>query len=356
MKESPKKNKIVTGLIVSATLVLAAVAVFTALRLYNLRKESVSLKAPESEPLAWDCSSYTFKVEQTGTVTVENKSSRNETPQQAKVYINNNLVATLSVPSLASGASATIGTVSIPDGSFSWRVVGTVDCQNSGSYTVTPTTIPTGTPTTIPTETPTTIPTGTPTTIPTEPPTEPNITPCQILEFNLANETATLTPTITSTVTPTSSPSVTPTTPAGQTPTPTRSIPEAPVCTDAVPPAPSITSAVSIGGNSVKVTWIKVTPATSYTILYGTKKSTYPYSVFDTGNTDNYTINGISNGCFVIKAVNGCMPGPQSPEVCSGGGVSAGSGALPSAGVSTYTVSFVAISFIAIIFAFLLAL
>ena len=46
------KNKLVTGLIVVATVILAGVAIFTALRLYQLRKESVAPTAPESEPAA----------------------------------------------------------------------------------------------------------------------------------------------------------------------------------------------------------------------------------------------------------------------------------------------------------------
>lgn len=46
------KNKIATVLIVIATVILAGVAVFTALRLYQLRKESVVPTVPESQPEA----------------------------------------------------------------------------------------------------------------------------------------------------------------------------------------------------------------------------------------------------------------------------------------------------------------
>ncbi len=47
-----KKKRIVTILIVIATLALAGVAVFTAIRLYQLRQEPVAPTAPTSQPQA----------------------------------------------------------------------------------------------------------------------------------------------------------------------------------------------------------------------------------------------------------------------------------------------------------------
>jgi len=46
------KNKIATTLVVIATLLLAGVAIFSAVRLYNLRTQSVTPTTPESEPEA----------------------------------------------------------------------------------------------------------------------------------------------------------------------------------------------------------------------------------------------------------------------------------------------------------------
>jgi hypothetical protein len=92
----------------------------------------------------------------------------------------------------------------------------------------------------------------------------------------------------------------------------------APVCNDTVPSTPRVLSVTSAGTNSVKITWTKVTQANSYSILYGRKSGEYLYSVFNTGNTDNFVINGITSGCFEVKAVNGCMPGPLSAEFCTG--------------------------------------
>lgn len=193
------KSKLVTSLIIVATIILAAVAVFTALRLYQLRSESISLTGPE-EPKAWDCSKYTFNVKDSGEVTINNNSSSSEPPQQANVYINEQLVTTFDVPALPEDQSATLGQVSVPGGTFNWRVAGTVDCVSAGSSGQAPKactslafsfTEPSATPTNTPTPTATATPTGSPTNTPTG--------------------TITITPPITVTVTPTESPGDEPT-------------------------------------------------------------------------------------------------------------------------------------------------
>jgi len=66
------RNKIVTILILIATLVLAGVAIFTAIRLYQLRQKAVSPATPESKPEAaapQSCTALSF-VLTTPTVTV----------------------------------------------------------------------------------------------------------------------------------------------------------------------------------------------------------------------------------------------------------------------------------------------
>ena len=212
------KNKLVTSLIVVATVILAAVAVFTALRLYQLRSESISPTGPE-EPRAWDCSNYTFNVKDSGEVTVSNNSSRSESPQQAKVYINEQLVATFDVPALPEGQSATLGQVSVPGGTFNWRVAGTVDCLSAGSGQASkactslafnftePSATPTNTPTPTPTATPT--PTGSPTNTPTGTIT---ITPTTVSPTEPPGDEPTPTPTSGNTSTPTNTSTLTPTT------------------------------------------------------------------------------------------------------------------------------------------------
>ena len=85
---------------------------------------------------AWDCQKYVFEVGQGGEVTVRNGSTRDEPAQQAQVYINGNLVATLDVPALDAGDASTIGTVDISNDvcSFSWEVIGTRDCSDRGGH------------------------------------------------------------------------------------------------------------------------------------------------------------------------------------------------------------------------------
>mgnify|MGYP001589359410 CR=1 FL=1 len=67
------KNKIATIGIIIATLILAGVAVFTAIRLYQLRKESVAPTAPTSKPKAQEvpvaCTSLAFTLGVTPTPT-----------------------------------------------------------------------------------------------------------------------------------------------------------------------------------------------------------------------------------------------------------------------------------------------
>ena len=132
------KGKFFTILTITVTVILAGVAIFTAISLYQLRQESVSPASPESEPAAWDCRNYTFSLSTIGVVSVSNSSNRNEPPQQAQVLINEQLVTTLNVPALPAGQSATLGTVNVPGGTFSWKILGTVDCQNSGTITSAP--------------------------------------------------------------------------------------------------------------------------------------------------------------------------------------------------------------------------
>jgi len=189
-----QKRQLIPIIAIATTFVLAGVAVFTALRLYQLRAPN----APESQPSAWDCSTYAFSVEPDGKVYVVNGSNRNEPAQSADVYVNDQKITTLPVPLMAPNTPKTqIGSVTLPAGSYSWRVDGSLDCQNSGSVTQTST--PTGTATATPTGTATATPTATPSTC--------------VMTFEIGSTgTPTATPTGTPTATPTSTPTATPTT------------------------------------------------------------------------------------------------------------------------------------------------
>lgn len=118
-----KKKKVLAALIVVVMLFGIGAGVY-AFRNYQAGQAS-----------AWDCALYTFNIDANGTVTVQNGSSRNEPAQKADVYINGTLVQTFDVPALNSGGGATLGTVSLPaNQSYTWRVDGTLDCDDSGSY------------------------------------------------------------------------------------------------------------------------------------------------------------------------------------------------------------------------------
>ena len=125
------KNKITTIIIVTATIILAGVAIFTAIRLYQLRKESVVPTRPESKPAALTAS-----------------------------------------PSVSSLTSCTALTFNLQEPTASPTE------EPTSTPTTTPTSEPTDTPTATPTnppgedETPTPTPTEEPTTIPTSTPTE----------------------------------------------------------------------------------------------------------------------------------------------------------------------------------------
>ena len=158
------------------------------------------------------------------------------------------------------------------------------------------------------------------------------------------------TPTPTVEPTPTPSPLATPTpevTPAS-TPVPTDNSgtggpgggnPGPAECTDAIPNVPYLKTAMSVSGNSVKLTWEKVLGAsTGYSIFYGPTCDNFIYSVVDTGNVDNYTINGITSGCFQIRAKNGCAIGDPSNTITTGSGSTGGQvlGASTLAGTGTF--------------------
>lgn len=306
------RGKFVTILVVVATVILAGVAIFTGIRLYQLRQESISLTQPESEPSAWDCKNYTFNVDSKGVVTVNNSSDRDEPSQQAQVYIDDQLKATLSVPALLKGQKATLGNVEVPKEAFNWKVQGTKDCSNSGKSTPAP-------------------------------------IACELLKFSLAQPSLTPIPSLTVTPEPTITPIPTTTSQPGP--------PGTPVCTATRPDAPTITSVVK-NGSSATITWSKVTGVTHYTISYGTQQGNYPYGVPNTGNVTSYTVkdlNPSSTYYFVVYAVNDCMPSLASASVGSVASAGTGGATIPSAGVGTPTLVISTAGILIILLAFLLA-
>jgi len=98
-------------------------------------------------------------------------------------------------------------------------------------------------------------------------------------------------------------------------------LPGAPVCSDQPPGgAPRLISAVP-GPNSVTLTWEKAPdPVTYYLVAYGVESGSYIYGNPNVGGreTTSYTVGNLSGGTryyFVVRAGNGCAPGPFSNEV-----------------------------------------
>ncbi len=131
-----QNKSIVTTLIIGVTFVLAGVGIFTATRLYQLRDQAVAPNAPQSKLFAWDCSTYTFNVTSGGDVSIENASDRTEPAQKVDILVDNAKVATLDVPGFGPRSPKTpLGHIDVPlSGKFSWKAVGSLDCQNNGDY------------------------------------------------------------------------------------------------------------------------------------------------------------------------------------------------------------------------------
>lgn len=97
-----------------------------------------------------------------------------------------------------------------------------------------------------------------------------------------------------------------------------------PTCTNEKPKAPVLLEPnhpllpqPEIPGEVILV-WHKVPGATSYTIAYGLTPGNYIYGAADigTGESEAISIRALENRTyyFVVRANNGCMPGPFSQE------------------------------------------
>ena len=100
----------------------------------------------------------------------------------------------------------------------------------------------------------------------------------------------------------------------------------APICNSTAPKAPWPTSVKIVGSGAVEVTWGKVDNASSWTVAYGVKSGKYIYGLHNFGNGESRSvkIGSLPRGTyyFVVRANNGCAPGPFSAEsrIAVGGG------------------------------------
>lgn len=169
------------------------------------------------------------------------------------------------------------------------------------------------------------------------PPCHPTATPTPV------SPTPTATPRPEVTATPTPITEITPT----YTPTPTPASPpsvggggngspgEPPHCGAQVPAAPTLLSVIQFDPEQVDLLWTPIDPSTHYSISYGLLPGNYIYGVSNVGKTTSFRVGGLTEGteyCFAVRAVNDCMPGALSNEICTGkvlgGGVVLGASTL----------------------------
>ncbi|MFA6518838.1 MAG: fibronectin type III domain-containing protein [Candidatus Shapirobacteria bacterium] len=97
----------------------------------------------------------------------------------------------------------------------------------------------------------------------------------------------------------------------------------APSCNDTAPKGAPILSGIIAGVNSATLTWLPApAPVSYYLIAYGTSPGKYLYGNPNVGGpgTTSYTVTNLSANTtyyFVVRAGNGCAPGPFSAELSS---------------------------------------
>lgn len=182
------KSKLATVAIVFVTLTLAGIAIFTAIRLYQLRQEPVAPTAP-SRPLAiFECTEYDLLIDVNGTVSIKNVSEGSRPTQNIELFVDGQTIGNFDIPALNPDEVEILGDLNLAPGDYNWSINGVPGCTEGGGDDVVescqevvielassddgePTLTPTTTPTSTPTPTPTTPPVGGgPTSTPTSTP------------------------------------------------------------------------------------------------------------------------------------------------------------------------------------------
>jgi hypothetical protein len=186
------EGKIATLAIVLVTVTLAGIAIFTAVRLYQLRQEPIAPTAP-SEPLAYfECTEYNLLVDVDGTVRIHNVTDESRPTQNIDLFVDGQSIGNFNIPALNPDEVAILGDLNLAPGDYNWSISGVPGCTGEGSTTEScqevvfeplggnggeaPTSTPTSTPSVTPTSTLTPTPTtpavgGGPTSTPTNRPT-----------------------------------------------------------------------------------------------------------------------------------------------------------------------------------------
>lgn len=92
----------------------------------------------------------------------------------------------------------------------------------------------------------------------------------------------------------------------------------APSCNSTAPKAPWLSSVKVVSSGTVELTWGGVDSASSWTVAYGVTSGKYIYGLsnFGNGSSRSVKIGSLPSGTyyFVVRANNGCAPGPFSAE------------------------------------------
>lgn len=83
-----------------------------------------------------DCQNYNFFMNQTGEVTVTNNGTDPSEAQSATVLINDTEDSNFEVPIIQPSETSTIGIITAPTQSFTWQVIGSDYCANSGTHEI----------------------------------------------------------------------------------------------------------------------------------------------------------------------------------------------------------------------------
>lgn len=128
-------NKFFTAIFVVTTIILAAVAIFTAYRLYQLREQPVAPNVPPKDTHAFSCQEYDLLIDTQGTVRITNNTTSPQPARDIDLIVNGESIGSFSVPALDPETDAILGGINLPTGDFNWSIAGDILCQGEGDGT-----------------------------------------------------------------------------------------------------------------------------------------------------------------------------------------------------------------------------
>lgn len=122
------RSKVITSVIVIATVVLAGIASFSAYRLFGTKDIAVTPTAPKPS-YAFNCEEYQLLVDTEGIVRIKNGGTNTQPTRDIDLIINGEVFGNFSVPALTPEEVAILGDINLPVGDFNWSIGGDVSCQ-----------------------------------------------------------------------------------------------------------------------------------------------------------------------------------------------------------------------------------